>query len=265
MKSPSKKWAKVDVGPDKPILYDGARFYPIEGHRYPSVTTILDIIHKPALGPWYAKEERRVFCDAMLEVLTRPKVPDNNEILDAVIAAVDGLKAGDKAKTKAANIGTSAHAMIEWLTRTMLGEDPGVEPEIPEASQWAVESWKDWAKQVDLVPIYAERTVYSKIHGYAGTLDLYAKVKGELTVVDYKTGKAIYPEAFLQNVAYRHAGRERGMESAQGIILRLPKILSDPAFEAQPVPGWDGDIDDFLAVKRAWEWKRRMDGKDIGG
>jgi hypothetical protein len=25
------------------------------------VTTILDIIAKPALGPWYAKEERRYF------------------------------------------------------------------------------------------------------------------------------------------------------------------------------------------------------------
>jgi hypothetical protein len=31
------------------------RFYTIDGHRLPSVTSILDIIAKPALGPWYAK------------------------------------------------------------------------------------------------------------------------------------------------------------------------------------------------------------------
>ena len=38
--------------------------YSIEGQRLPSVTTILDIIAKPALGPWYAKEERRYFDGA---------------------------------------------------------------------------------------------------------------------------------------------------------------------------------------------------------
>ena len=32
------------------------RFYTIEGQRLPSVTTVLDIIAKPALGPWYAKD-----------------------------------------------------------------------------------------------------------------------------------------------------------------------------------------------------------------
>jgi hypothetical protein len=37
------------------------RFYTIEGHQLPSVTTILDVIAKPALGPWYAKQERRYF------------------------------------------------------------------------------------------------------------------------------------------------------------------------------------------------------------
>jgi len=42
-----------------PRSFDRARFYTIDGQRWPSVTTVLDIIAKPALGPWYAKEERR--------------------------------------------------------------------------------------------------------------------------------------------------------------------------------------------------------------
>src|SRR5713101_6705534 len=53
------------------------RFYTIEGQRLPSVTTVLDIIAKPALGPWYAKEERRYFETAMLEVLSRPGARDS--------------------------------------------------------------------------------------------------------------------------------------------------------------------------------------------
>jgi len=79
-----------------------------------------------------------------------------------------------------------------------------------------VESWKDWARSVDLEPLAIERTVYCLGCGYAGTLDLYARVKGVLTVLDWKSGKAIYPEAFLQNLAYRHAATRAGLPSAQG-------------------------------------------------
>jgi hypothetical protein len=59
------------------------RFYTIDGHRLPSVTTVLDIIAKPALGPWYAKEERRYFETAMLEVLSRPGARDPEYVLAA--------------------------------------------------------------------------------------------------------------------------------------------------------------------------------------
>jgi hypothetical protein len=65
--------AAVVVGAPNPSWRD--RFYTIEGQRLPSVTTVLDIIAKPALGPWYAKEERRYFETAMLEVLSRPGGP----------------------------------------------------------------------------------------------------------------------------------------------------------------------------------------------
>ena len=69
------------------------RFYTIEGQWLPSVTTILDIIAKPALGPWYAKEERRYFETAMLEVLSRPGARDPEYVLAAVAQAVTGVKA----------------------------------------------------------------------------------------------------------------------------------------------------------------------------
>jgi len=41
-----------------------------------------------------------------------------------------------------------------------------------------------------LEPLAIERTVYCLACGYAGTLDLYARVKGVLTVFDWKSGKA---------------------------------------------------------------------------
>src|SRR5258708_18408878 len=93
------------------------RFYTIDGHRLPSVTTILDIIAKPALGPWYAKEERRYFEAAMLEVLSRPGARDPEYVLTAVAEAVSGVKAADRATQQAAHIGTPLHAGLRWALR----------------------------------------------------------------------------------------------------------------------------------------------------
>ena len=70
------------------------------------------------------------------------------------------------------------HAGIEWQLRTRLGEDAGPEPRLPDAAAWAVESWKDWAQQVDLEPLGIECVVACPTCGYAGTLDLYARIQG---------------------------------------------------------------------------------------
>src|SRR5438445_10538131 len=113
---------------NSPRRWDRARCYTIAGQRWPSVTTVLDIIAKPALGPWYAKEERRYFEAAMLEVLSRPGAHDPEYVLTAVAEAVTGVKAADRAKQQAASIGTAVHAGIEWHLRRALGDDAGPEP-----------------------------------------------------------------------------------------------------------------------------------------
>jgi hypothetical protein len=248
-------------------IWDRARFYWINGRPLPAVTTILEVIAKPALGPWYAKEERRHLETALLEVLVLPGPSDREAyksfVLDQLASALTGVKAADRAREQAATIGTAVHAGIEWVLRTQLGEDPGPEPILPEAAAWAVESWKDWARSVALEPLALERVVYCEDCGYAGTMDLYARVKGIPTVLDWKTGRAIYPEAFLQNVAYRHAAAGLGMPAGQGLVVRLPKRLGDPAWEAMPVPRTI-TLEEFLAALRLWQWQRRMEGKRDG-
>jgi hypothetical protein len=247
--------------------WDRARFYWINGRPLPSVTTILEVIAKPGLGPWYAKEERRRLETALLEVLVLPGPADREAykafVLEQLAAAITGAKAADRVREQAATIGSAVHAGIEWQLRTGLGEDAGPTPVLPEAAAWAVESWKDWARSVALEPLALERVVYCEDCGYAGTMDLYARVKGIPTVLDWKTGRAIYAEAFLQNVAYRHAAAGLGMRAGQGMIVRLPKRLDDPAWEAMAVPATIM-VDEFLAALRLWQWQRRMDGKGDG-
>src|SRR5262245_53825616 len=178
------------------VGFDRARFYTIEGYQYPSVTTVLEIINKPALGPWYAKEERRYFETALRAVADQHATITAGDLMTAVTAAVQGTKAADKEKAKAATIGTAAHALIEWHTRRLLGEDLGPEPTVPDAAQWAVMAWQDWAKDVSFTPLLVEVPVSCRGCGYAGTADWIGKVNGVVTLGDYKTGKAIYPEAY---------------------------------------------------------------------
>src|SRR5262245_46757286 len=166
--SPSGTWSRR-MGTSRSVTgWDRARFYEIDGHRLPSVTTVLEVIAKPALGPWYAKEERRYFEAAMLEVLSRPGARDPEYVLAAVAEAVTGVKAADRERQKAATIGTAVHAGIEWYLRTRLGEDAGPEPHLPDAAAWAVESWKDWAAKVALEPLAIDGTVYWLEVHYAG-------------------------------------------------------------------------------------------------
>ncbi len=251
----------VSLGPTKPPR-DSARFYTIAGVTLPSVTTILDVVEKPALMWWAANMERRAMETALLDVLTQEGARDPEWVLGEMAKRLTGAKAFVREKDKAANIGTAAHAWCEWRTRQLLGEKVGDEPQVPDAALIAVESWKDWAKDVDFTPICAERTVYCIECGYAGTLDWIAKVRGVVTLGDYKTSKGIYPEAFLQNRSYRHAAMKCGLPTDQGVIVRLPKTLEDPTFEVMVVP--DTSMDDFLAVLRVWRWKRLIEGKPVG-
>ena len=48
---PSSRYVRVLS--EKPFAYDRARFYTIASRKLPSVTTILVVINKPALGPWF--------------------------------------------------------------------------------------------------------------------------------------------------------------------------------------------------------------------
>ncbi len=252
---------RLDGGPD-------GRFYLIDGVLYPSVTNILGGGYpKPALQWWAANEERKLVSDASADLYADfakervPPVLPRAAYLATLAARLGPAKAHQKLLAQAGDIGTEAHHLIEWQLRTAIGAEAGPKPVVSEAAQWSVFAFEDWAKSVNLKPVLTERTVYSKVHGFAGTLDLLARVNGVLTEVSIKTGKAIYAEAHLQSAAYVTALIEMGYLPPAGgsLILRLPKNLSDPAFQVvQAQPAADL-LPVFLAVKQVWAFAAEAD------
>jgi hypothetical protein len=245
----------------KPIRQDGpsGRFYLVDGDTLPSVTHILQCIGKPALVNWAANQERTLVMEAaadFYEDLTRlPKPLPRTAYLTTLQGRIGKQRAHQRELAKAGDIGSQVHALVEWRLRNTLGQATGPEPRVADDAQWAFMAWEDWAKSVQLKPKLIEQTVYSRVHNYAGTMDLLADVHGEEQLIDFKTGKAVYAEAHLQNVAYRVALAEMGHGApVGGLIVRLPKNQNDPAFEVVPVAPVSDLFPTFLAVKDVWTW-----------
>lgn len=244
------------------------RFYKIGEAQYPSVTTILSVIGKPALINWAANMERAMCLEAAADLYL--DLPNGNTPKMSRLAFITSLKnrfgktkAHQKELAKAGEIGTQVHALIEWNIRKDLGQEVGPEPKISEAAMWAFMVWQDWSKKVSFKPMFCEQTIYSTEHQYAGTMDLLAEVDfGEgpvRAVLDWKTGKAIYDEALLQNAAYVHAviEMEHQVPPLAGIIVRLPKNEKDPEPEMRLISWVEHEklFRSFLHARALWGWQ----------
>lgn len=269
------------------------RFYDIPDDtgatvRMPSVTTILSAINKPALVPWAAKEERLAVMEASADLhaeCARQQFPRAMYLL-ALEQRLGRTKAHVKALAKASEIGTQAHAKIEWTLRQQLGTAIGAAPAVVPAAQIAFEAFAVWARTVRLQPQLIEQTVYSRTHVFAGTMDLLATLnsgalltllerQGPVTatladwlrgravvcaLIDFKTGRGIYPESFLQSCAYQRALAEMGHGRVDGgLIVRLPKVATDPGFEVAVVPPARELFPTFLAARQLWQWQHGND------
>jgi hypothetical protein len=237
-----------------------ARFYEIEGQQLPSVTTILSAIAKPALVKWAENTAKAATMDAAADLYIDLQRVGGGQLSRAgYLATLEGRmgkqKQTEREMKKAQEIGTQAHALVEWSIRQRLGQAVGPRPAATSAAEWAFMAFEDWARDANLEPVFTEQVVWSSTHGYAGTMDLLAKVDGKLAVIDFKTSKSVYAEYQLQVAAYMHALNEMGHERPEiGLIVRLPKAESDPGFEVVAVESPTAQHRTFLSVLEVWRW-----------
>lgn len=191
---------------------EGRHQYRVNGSLVPSVTGILQVLAKPALVPWAAK-----MCGEYLEA-NLPVGQPLDEIQKARL--IKEMKGAHKRKSEdAADIGTIVHKFAEDYVQ---GKDPSL-PINPQAKS-AAESFLDWMSQHHVRVLHSERRIFSRVHFYAGTVDLIAEVDDVLTIADFKTSSGIYPEMFLQLAAYSIAHEEESHNIAErNVVLRFPK------------------------------------------
>jgi hypothetical protein len=186
------------------------RFYddPLTGERFWSVTTIISGgLPKPALLPWGIKSvaevavaKRRTLI-AMTSECERDGACTPDNWCSSCDAAVRWLKSAPYQKRdKAADAGTRIHEAAEAYK---LGKPM---PPWPEDIAPSMAQYERWLRAFGPTFEQTEQTVYSRTQRYAGTLDAIVTLSdGRRLLIDYKTGKSVYPEVGLQLAAYRYA------------------------------------------------------------
>jgi len=244
-----------------------------DGTLLPSVTTILKAVNKPNLVDWAARLERDLVIEAAADL--HEDLPSNAPKLGR-LGYVTTLRnrlpkqrAHQSALADAGDIGTELHRLIEWNIRRELGQVVGPQPSLRREAAFAFSQYEQWRAEVHLRPLLIEQRVWSRTHGFAGTMDLYAEITlpgyGCIqAVLDWKTGKALYPEHELQNAAYVHALGEMHHAPAgpiAGVLVRFPKFATDPGFETRVLTpeGQQERLDAFLHVLGTWKWLHQQD------
>lgn len=190
--------------------------YMVDGVQVPGVSTVLNVLAKPALIPWANK--------IGLEGI-------------AVGAYVDSL----------ASIGTCAHALLEAKLK-------GVEPDLSDFTPNEVASAKksagkydEWARGKTIEVVASEIQMVSTKHRFGGTADAILRIDGVLTVCDLKSGKgAVYDENLYQAAAYAELARENGYDVEAIRILKFGRIDEEGQAE-RVLTEWSLYWDVFLA------------------
>jgi len=162
------------------------------GKRVPSVTTILSVIAKPNLIKWANK------------------------------MGLEGINS-EEYKKETAKAGTLGHEMIQEYLGGI-----GYAPDLKQFTGDQIDSAKvslnnfiEWNRSHSIKALNIELPMVSEVAGFGGTIDLYAELDGGKWLIDFKTGKGIYPEYEYQVAAYEYLLSENGYKVDGVRILKM--------------------------------------------
>jgi len=204
-------------------------YYLADGTRVPAVTTILNELNKPALVPWANKLGLQGI--------------DVKSYVDAL-----------------ADIGTLAHDMVLSHLRSKEADTSAYSPDQVECARWCFASYLAWERNNKLEPVMLETQLVSELHRYGGQSDFLGYVNGKLSLVDFKTGKAVYPEHFIQLSAYSGLVNECRPELGkieQYIVLNIPRAESE-AFDQKTKTALMAEWRIFLAALEIYTCRKEL-------
>jgi len=192
-----------------------SHYYPINGKKLASVTTIVDDCTNKALplSIWSANQTQEWIKQNCIQASNKP----------IYLASEDDLNQARfkfrEVSQEALDVGSEVHNAIEiWLAH---GKEP-IKPR-PEVLAGFL-AFLEWADANKLKTIATELTVHDDRS--AGTLDWVGYLNDHVTVTDFKTSKAIYAQEMrIQTAAYRYFWNQdtKNPTAVRNAVLRLDK------------------------------------------
>lgn len=203
------------------------------------VTSVLNVIAKPALIAWASNENTKTLKEKAI-------IDDKGNLIISPELLEEARTAHAKRKDKAAKQGTDIHSKLENIIKKAINENSGLinGHELNEEPQ--VSKFVDWALENKVKFFESEKKLYSPTYWLAGTCDFTCEIEGRRYVGDIKTTSGIYDlTPFMQIGAYRLMLEEMGeKEFVGGVIVRLGK---DGSFEVKErLHAENGDGQSFL-------------------
>ena len=198
-------------------------YYSIKKVPHVSTTTFLKIIAKSFLMGWYASMERKKILSIFARGMN--KKYSTKKILIRIRDYCEQVKgyAADEYTNKRGEAGTIIHDAIHVYLST------GKKTKIKDKkSRKAFKNFiKWWAKgkyKVKETEVVISDPDMEGEGPVAGTMDAYVvRVKDKkMGIVDWKTGKGVYPESYLQILVYRYLAR-KSHPSDFGLIVHIPQ------------------------------------------
>jgi hypothetical protein len=163
-----------------------------------------------------------------------------------------GDMGNEKAEAKLERAGARGSAIHHACETLLYGGELKLHEAFPDRKdQKCIVAFVNWLAeyQPEIVENGIEQVIASQL-GYAGTLDILCKIKGELWIVDIKTSANVYDSHKLQLAAYQNAVYEMiGEKPKMGILHLNHKTKKGWAFHDDlEINGKPVTIDDFMKV-----------------
>jgi CRISPR/Cas system-associated exonuclease Cas4 (RecB family) len=203
-----------------------------DGTRVVGVTTVVNILAKPALIEWA------------------------NRI------GLAGIEVGRYVDDKA-DIGTLAHDMVVChLKNEKVNTDDYSKNQIEQA-EWACLSFFEWLKSHKIELIWAEKPLVHEALQYGGTGDIYATVDSKKELIDLKTGSGIYDEHKIQTCGgYVPLLESNGFPVDKVRILNIPRTQNENWGEVILYPDQFKKYQDmFFACKKIYDLRKQLKGE----
>lgn len=235
---------------------DGLRFYSWQGEQYPSVTTIRRMAGLPfGLHQWTITQVVNRAVDRFDELDARLAGRTDPEVIKSVKTWL--RQAAIEERDKAANLGKRVHKAAA---------DGVPAGKAPVDIAWYLRQFQHWQETEGIEVIATEKQVYNLTYGYAGSFDIFARLKtGEPAIVDIKSGNQTYADHVLQVCGYA-LGEFIGEDDV--VDTKLTSLLHDVSrlalLHLRP-NGWAWEevrvdaelVEAFLGILKYGSWAHR--------